>query len=43
VRQGDWHRFHYPNGVTLMTITPGKSEYVRADVDDPLSVEPVRD
>jgi mannose-6-phosphate isomerase-like protein (cupin superfamily) len=43
VRQGDWHRFHYPNGVTLMTITPGKSEYVRADVDDPLSIEPVRD
>lgn len=40
---GVWHRFHYPDGVTLMTITPGESDYVRADVDDPFSVEPQRD
>lgn len=43
VAAGDWHRFHYPDGVTLMTITPGKSEYVRLDVSDPRSVEPERD
>ena len=43
VRQGDWHRFHYPKGVTLMTITPGKSEYVRADVDDPCCAEVERE
>lgn len=43
VPQGVWHRFHYPDGVTLLTITPGPSEYVRKDVDDPLSVEPQRE
>jgi mannose-6-phosphate isomerase-like protein (cupin superfamily) len=43
VPKGAWHRFHYPDGVTLLTITPGQSEYVRADVEDPFSVEPQRD
>jgi mannose-6-phosphate isomerase-like protein (cupin superfamily) len=43
VPKGVWHRFHYPDGVTLLTVTPGKSDYVRADVDDPLSVEPRHD
>ena len=43
VSAGEWHRFHYPDGVTLLTITPGKSEYVRLDVSDPWSVEPERD
>lgn len=43
VPKGVWHRFHYPEGVTLLTITPGESEYVRADVDDPFSVESQRD
>jgi mannose-6-phosphate isomerase-like protein (cupin superfamily) len=43
VPKGVWHRFHYPDGVTLVTVTPGQSDYVRADVDDPLSVEPQRD
>ena len=43
VSAGEWHRFHYPDGVTLLTITPGKSEYVRLDVSDPHSVEPERD
>lgn len=42
VPKGAWHRFHYPDGVTLLTITPGESEYVRADIEDPLSVEPQR-
>ena len=43
VPAGAWHRFDYPDGVALMTITPGRGEYVRADVDDPFSVEAVRD
>src|SRR5262249_38138839 len=43
VPQGAWHRFHYPDGVTLLTVTPGAGEYVRADVDDPRTVEPQRD
>ena len=43
VPKGVWHRFHYPDGVTLLTVTPGQSEYVRADIEDPLSVEPQRD
>lgn len=43
VPKGVWHRFHYPEGVTLLTITPGESEYVRADVDDPFSVDAQRD
>jgi mannose-6-phosphate isomerase-like protein (cupin superfamily) len=43
VPAGAWHRFDYPEGVTLMTITPGQSEYVRADVTDPLSAEVTRD
>ena len=38
-----WHRFHYPNGATLLTVTPGSSEYVRADVADPRTVEAQRD
>jgi quercetin dioxygenase-like cupin family protein len=43
VPKGVWHRFHYPDGVTLLTVTPGQSDFVRADTDDPLSVEPQRD
>jgi mannose-6-phosphate isomerase-like protein (cupin superfamily) len=43
VPAGAWHRFDYPEGVTLLTITPGDSEFVRADVTDPFSVEAERD
>jgi quercetin dioxygenase-like cupin family protein len=43
VPAGAWHRFDYPEVVTLLTITPGHSEFVRADVTDPLSVEATRD
>jgi len=43
VPKGVWHRFHYPDGVTLMTVTPGQSDYIRIDTDDPLSAEPQRD
>lgn len=42
VPAGLWHRFDYPNGITLLAITPGKSEHVHLDVDDPTSVEPER-
>jgi mannose-6-phosphate isomerase-like protein (cupin superfamily) len=43
VPRGAWHRFHYPDGITLLTVTPGKSEYVRLDIDDPRAAEPQRD
>jgi quercetin dioxygenase-like cupin family protein len=43
VPRGAWHRFYYPDGVTLLTVTPGSSDYVRADVADPRIVEPTRD
>lgn len=43
VPQGAWHRFNYPDGVTLITATPGPSEYVRLDIEDPWTVEPQRD
>jgi mannose-6-phosphate isomerase-like protein (cupin superfamily) len=33
--QGAWHRFHSPDGVTLMTATPSPSEVIELDVDDP--------
>ena len=37
--QGTWHRFHYSEGVTLMTATPSPSEVIEFDVDDPRRVE----
>jgi mannose-6-phosphate isomerase-like protein (cupin superfamily) len=37
--QGTWHRFHSPEGVTLMTATPFPSEVIDDDVDDPRTVE----
>ena len=43
VPAGAWHRFDYPEGVTLLTITPGRSEFVRADVADPFSVDATHD
>jgi mannose-6-phosphate isomerase-like protein (cupin superfamily) len=42
VPQGAWHRFHCAGGVTLITATPGTSEHVRLDIDDPRTVEPQR-
>lgn len=42
VPRGAWHRFDCPNGLTLITATPGPSEFVRLDVDDPRTVEPQR-
>jgi mannose-6-phosphate isomerase-like protein (cupin superfamily) len=42
VPRGAWHRFHYPEGITLLTVTPGEREYVRLDIDDPRTAEPQR-
>jgi len=33
VPQGHWHRFHSPNGVTVLTATPLPTDH--ADVEDP--------
>jgi len=38
IPQGAWHRFHSPEGVTLMTATPSPSEVIELDVDDPRTV-----
>lgn len=35
VPQGTWHRFHAPEGVTVVTATPKPTEHLTADVDDP--------
>jgi mannose-6-phosphate isomerase-like protein (cupin superfamily) len=37
--QGTWHRFHSPEGVTLMTATPFPSEVIEVDVDDPRTIQ----
>jgi mannose-6-phosphate isomerase-like protein (cupin superfamily) len=35
VPQGTWHRFHSPEGVSLVTATPKPTEHLTVDVDDP--------
>src|SRR5262245_53373131 len=35
VPQGTWHRFHSPNGVSLVTATPKPTEHLTVDVEDP--------
>jgi mannose-6-phosphate isomerase-like protein (cupin superfamily) len=35
VPQGAWHRFHAPEGVSLVTATPKPTEHLTADVEDP--------
>src|SRR5262252_5139843 len=35
VPQGAWHRFHSPDGVSLVTATPKPTEHLTVDVDDP--------
>jgi len=35
VPQGAWHRFHSPEGVSLLTATPKPTEHLTVDVDDP--------
>jgi mannose-6-phosphate isomerase-like protein (cupin superfamily) len=33
--QGTWHRFHAPEGVTVVTATPKPTEHLTVDVEDP--------
>jgi mannose-6-phosphate isomerase-like protein (cupin superfamily) len=35
VPQGAWHRFHAPDGVSLVTATPKPTEHLTVDVEDP--------
>ncbi len=35
VPQGTWHRFHAPEGVTVVTATPKPTGHLTADVEDP--------
>jgi mannose-6-phosphate isomerase-like protein (cupin superfamily) len=35
VPQGMWHRFHSPDGVSLVTATPKPTEHLTVDVEDP--------
>jgi mannose-6-phosphate isomerase-like protein (cupin superfamily) len=35
VPQGTWHRFHSPEGVSLLTATPKPTEHLTVDVADP--------
>src|SRR5438128_6212866 len=35
VPQGVWHRFHSPDGVSLVTATPKPTEHLTVDVEDP--------
>ena len=39
VPQGAWHRFHAPEGVSLVTATPKPTEHLTVDVEDPRSLE----
>ena len=33
--QGTWHRFHAPEGVSVVTATPKPTEHLTVDVEDP--------
>jgi mannose-6-phosphate isomerase-like protein (cupin superfamily) len=35
VPQNTWHRFHAPNGVSIVTATPRPTEHLTVDVEDP--------
>jgi mannose-6-phosphate isomerase-like protein (cupin superfamily) len=35
VPQGVWHRFHAPDGVSIVTATPRPTEHLTVDVEDP--------
>ena len=35
VPKGVWHRAHFLSGTTLISVTPGQTDFVRLDVDDP--------
>jgi mannose-6-phosphate isomerase-like protein (cupin superfamily) len=38
VPQNTWHRFHAPNGVSIVTATPRPTEHLTVDVEDPRSL-----
>src|SRR6201993_4269093 len=38
VPQGAWHRFHSPEGVSLVTATPKPTEHLTVDVEDPRTI-----
>ncbi len=40
VPQGAWHRFHSPDGVSLVTATPKPTEHLTVDVEDPRTLTP---
>src|SRR5215467_11353381 len=40
VPQGTWHRFHSPEGVSLVTATPKPTEHLTVDVEDPRTLTP---
>jgi mannose-6-phosphate isomerase-like protein (cupin superfamily) len=35
VPQNTWHRFHAPNGVSIVTATPRPTEHLTVNVEDP--------
>ena len=35
VPQNTWHRFHAPDGVSIITATPRPTEHLTVDVEDP--------
>jgi mannose-6-phosphate isomerase-like protein (cupin superfamily) len=35
VPQNTWHRFHAPNGVSIVTATPRPTEHLTVDIEDP--------
>ncbi|HZT87557.1 MAG TPA: cupin domain-containing protein [Stellaceae bacterium] len=35
VPQNTWHRFHAPDGVSIVTATPKPTEHLTVDVEDP--------
>ena len=39
--QNTWHRFHAPEGVSLMTATPKPTEHLTVDHLPPMLVEPL--
>ena len=41
VPQGAWHRFHAPNGVSIVTATPRPTEHLTVDAEDPRTLSDV--
>jgi mannose-6-phosphate isomerase-like protein (cupin superfamily) len=39
VPRGMWHRFHSPEGVSLVTATPKPTEHLTVDIDDPRTLK----